>query len=128
MAVFTQWKSHIVKHIGIGKQCTKLKQDTHFATQFILFGAAELAQIFAIDEHTASVGPQLARHQAQQCGFATARAAHDGGKMANINTETDIAQHLAFSIGKADGIKFNERCGHVGRVICKQDIMLMNTH
>ena len=33
-------------------------------------------------------------------------------------TLPDIAQHLAFSIGKADGIKFNKRRGHVGRAIC----------
>src|SRR5262245_16895778 len=93
---------------GGEKQCV-LKNDSDLSAQRFLCNLADIATVEHHEPRSRIVKPW---HQAEQCAFARAGAAHESNNLIWCDRKIDIAQDgSAFCITEIDRLKRNGACG-----------------
>ena len=88
-----------------------LEQHTHTAAVFIQLVSRKARQIPSFNQNLPGLRTNLSCNQPHQRGFAAARTAHYGSKIALRNTEIDVLQNRAVAIRKGDIFHFDKREG-----------------
>ena len=112
-ALQLQGQHHVFQRGEVGQQLKALKYKTQFG------GAYSSASVFVDGENVhatqanrTAAGRVQAGNQCEQCAFSRARCAHDGSRLAGLQSEANFMKYGECSGGIAnllgDGVDFND--------------------
>jgi hypothetical protein len=93
--VLAQRERHILEYVLVGEQRAVLKQHAHAPAQRIQLRAAQVADVDAVEQHLALVGPHLPGDQLEERRLAGAARPHDGRDAAACDLQVQPGEDRA---------------------------------